>query len=103
VVSRLGGDEFAIVSRGLSATALEGLAERALAAVRAAGAGLEDMPAYELRCSVGSALYPADAGGVDELVATADLCMRGAKATGKDRSLSTRDFALDTAVVTTCA
>jgi hypothetical protein len=32
---------------------------------------------------------------VDDLVATADLCMRGAKATGKDRSLSTRDFAPD--------
>jgi diguanylate cyclase (GGDEF)-like protein len=99
VVSRLGGDEFAIVSRDLSASALEGLAERALAAVRAAGAELDGMPAYELRCSVGAALYPADAGDVDELVATADLCMRGAKATGKDRSLSTRDFALDAAGV----
>src|SRR3954469_16975879 len=99
VVSRLGGDEFAIVSRGLSAGDLEGLAARALAAVRAAGAQLEGMPGYELRCSVGSALYPDDAGDVDELVATADLCMRGAKATGKDRSLSTRDFALDSAAV----
>jgi diguanylate cyclase (GGDEF)-like protein len=99
VVSRLGGDEFAIVSRGLSATALEGLAARVLAAVRAAGAELEDMPGYDLSCSVGSALYPDDARSVDELVATADLCMRGAKATGKDRSLSTRDFALDPAAV----
>jgi diguanylate cyclase (GGDEF)-like protein len=99
VVSRLGGDEFAIVSRGLSAGDLEGLAVRALAAVRAAGAQLEEMPGYELRCSVGSALYPDDARDVDELVATADLCMRGAKATGKDRSFSTRDFALDSAAV----
>jgi diguanylate cyclase (GGDEF)-like protein len=98
VVARLGGDEFAIVSGGVSADAIEGLAARALAAVRAAGAELDDMPGYELRCSVGSALYPADAHSVDELVATADLCMRGAKMTGKDRSLSTRDFSLDTAV-----
>jgi GGDEF domain-containing protein len=66
-----------------------------LSAVRAAGAGLTDMPGYELRCSVGCALYPSDAREVDELVATADLCMRGAKATGKDRSLSTRHFAID--------
>jgi diguanylate cyclase (GGDEF)-like protein len=99
VVSRLGGDEFAIVSRGVDADAIDGLAARVLAAVRAAGAGLEAMPGYELRCSVGSALYPSDAHSVDELVATADLCMRGAKATGKDRSLSTRDFALDPAAV----
>lgn len=99
MVSRLGGDEFAIVSRGVTAASLEGLAARALAAVRAAGTQLEDMPAYELRCSVGLALYPVDARDVDELVATADLCMRGAKATGKDRSLSTRDFALDPAAV----
>src|SRR3954464_9721578 len=99
VVSRLGGDEFAIVSRGVSVADLCGLAERALTAVRAAGVDLDDMPGYELRCSVGSALFPVDAHSVDELVATADLCMRGAKATGKDRSLSTRDFALDPAAV----
>jgi GGDEF domain-containing protein len=83
----------------VSADSLSGLAERALAAVREAGIELDDMPGYELRCSVGSALYPVDAHSVDELVATADLCMRGAKATGKDRSLSTRDFALDPAAV----
>jgi diguanylate cyclase (GGDEF)-like protein len=99
VVSRLGGDEFAIVARGVSAASLEALADRALEAVREAGASLENMPGYELRCSVGIALYPDDAHSVDELVATADVCMRGAKATGKDRSLSTRDFALDTPTV----
>jgi diguanylate cyclase (GGDEF)-like protein len=98
MVSRLGGDEFAIVTRGIDAGGLEALAERTLAAVRAAGTTL-DLPGYELRCSVGAALYPADARSVDDLVATADLCMRGAKATGKDRSLSTRDFALDPAAV----
>jgi diguanylate cyclase (GGDEF)-like protein len=98
VVARLGGDEFAIVSRGVTALALEALASRVLAAVRSAGAALEHMPGYALRCSVGAALYPADAGDADELVAAADVCMRGAKATGKDRSISTRDFALDPAV-----
>jgi diguanylate cyclase (GGDEF)-like protein len=99
LVARLGGDEFAIVAHGLDADGLEALAGRVLDSMRAAGAALEDMPGYELRCSVGSALYPDDARDVDELVATADLCMRGAKATGKDRSLSTRDFALDPVVV----
>jgi diguanylate cyclase (GGDEF)-like protein len=97
VVARLGGDEFAIVSRGhgVTATALSGLADRALCAVRSAGSALAHMPGYELRCSVGVALYPEDAHSVDDLVATADVCMRGAKATGKDRALSTRDFALE--------
>jgi diguanylate cyclase (GGDEF)-like protein len=99
VVARLGGDEFAIVSRGINSAALDALAARVLAAVRSAGSLLEDMPGYELRCSVGSALYPADATNADELVAAADLCMRGAKATGKDRSISTRDFAPDPAAV----
>jgi diguanylate cyclase (GGDEF)-like protein len=99
MVSRLGGDEFAIVTRGVNAETLEGLADRALKAVRAAGTELAELPGYHLRCSVGAALYPDDARDVDELVATADLCMRGAKATGKDRSLSTRHFALDPAAV----
>ncbi len=99
VVARLGGDEFAIVSRGVTADGLTGLAARVLDAVRVAGETLEAMPAYELRCSVGSALFPVDAHSVDELVATADICMRGAKATGKNRALSTRDFALDEAGV----
>jgi diguanylate cyclase (GGDEF)-like protein len=97
VVSRLGGDEFAIVSRGITTEALEALSQRVLASIRAAGAALENMPGYELRCSVGSALYPSDATNADELVAAADLCMRGAKATGKDRYISPRDFALDPA------
>jgi diguanylate cyclase (GGDEF)-like protein len=99
LVARLGGDEFAIVARDLDAEDLERLAQRVLAAVREAGARLDELPGYALRCSVGSALYPSDAQDVDELVATADLCMRGAKATGKDRSLSTRDFALDAPAV----
>jgi hypothetical protein len=99
VVSRLGGDESAIVSRGVDADAIDGLAKRVVASVRAASAGLGAIPGFELRCSAGAALYPADAHSVDELVATADLCMRGAKATGKDRPLSTRDFALDSAAV----
>jgi diguanylate cyclase (GGDEF)-like protein len=99
IVARLGGDEFAIVSRGITSGALEVLGARVVAGVRAAGALLEDMPGYELRCSVGCALYPADASNADELVAAADLCMRGAKATGKDRSLTTSDFAPDPAAV----
>jgi hypothetical protein len=37
-------------------------------------------------------MYPGDADTIDELIATADVCLRGAKATGKDRALSAMDW-----------
>ena len=42
---------------------------------------------------MGAALHPVDARGANDLVATADVCMRGAKVSGKDRSLTVREAA----------
>ena len=43
--------------------------------------------------SSGGAVCPDDAQTVDDLIAAADFCLRGAKLTGKDRALSSRDWA----------
>ena len=86
-VARLGGDEFAMVVSGLGDRALDRLAQRVISAVREAGNTL-DLPGFRLSASVGWARCPEDAETVDQLVAVADLSLRGAKATGKDRSLS---------------
>jgi diguanylate cyclase (GGDEF)-like protein len=86
-VARLGGDEFAMVISGLGDRGLDRMAGRVLAAVREAGETL-DLPGFQLSASVGWARYPSDAETVDELVAVADLSLRGAKARGKDTSLS---------------
>ncbi|MBA2504405.1 MAG: hypothetical protein H0V29_00505, partial [Thermoleophilaceae bacterium] len=42
---------------------------------------------------------PADADSVEDLIAVADLCLRGAKGTGKDRVRSPRDWAPEVPVV----
>jgi predicted signal transduction protein with EAL and GGDEF domain len=47
----------------------------------------------DLTVSVGWALYPEDAQTIDELVAAADFCVRGAKLTGKDRAIAAVDWA----------
>ena len=91
LVARLGGDEFAIVAQGVDKAGMAALGERVLAAVRAADDKLE-LPEFHLRASVGWALYPADADTVDDLIAAADLSMRGAKVSGKDRSVSPLDW-----------
>ena len=44
---------------------------------------------------MGWVIYPDDAGSVDELIAAADFCLRGAKMTGKDRALSALDWTPD--------
>ena len=90
-VARLGGDEFALLTLRADPDAMEALAARLLDAVRAMPRGeTEDV---ELTVSVGWALYPDDARTIDELVAAADFCVRGAKLTGKDRALSAVDWA----------
>ena len=87
LVARLGGDEFAIVAHGTTADGMAVLSARVLLAIREADVRLE-LPEFHLRASAGWAIYPADAAGVDELIATADLSMRSAKVGGKDRSAS---------------
>jgi diguanylate cyclase (GGDEF)-like protein len=89
-VARLGGDEFAVLTQRVDTTAMERLSGRLLDAVRRMPRGeTEDV---ELTVSVGWALYPNDAETIDELVAAADFCVRGAKLTGKDRALAAVDW-----------
>jgi diguanylate cyclase (GGDEF)-like protein len=87
LVARLGGDEFAIVAYATTRDGMAILSQRVLWAIRDADEKLE-LPEFHLRASAGWALYPDDADTVDELIATADLAMRGAKVSGKDRSVS---------------
>jgi diguanylate cyclase (GGDEF)-like protein len=91
VVARLGGDEFAVLASDADPEAMDMLSRRVLDAVRGMAERL-DLDQVRLTASVGSALHPADADTVDELIAAADICMRGAKLTGKDRALSAVDW-----------
>jgi diguanylate cyclase (GGDEF)-like protein len=90
-VARLGGDEFAVLTVDADTDAMRSLSIRLLEAVR----DMDHSAArdVELTLSVGWALYPQDAQTIDELVGVADLCVRAAKATGKDRVLSSVDWA----------
>ena len=90
VVARLGGDEFAVLAPEATAPAMRELAERVLEELR-------DLRFEEVRvtASVGWVIHPDDAQSVDELIAAADFCLRGAKLTGKNRALSALDWAPD--------
>jgi diguanylate cyclase (GGDEF)-like protein len=92
VVARLGGDEFAVLAPAATPTAMRVLAERTLCSLR--DLRYEDVA---LTASLGWVIYPDDAETVDELIASADFCLRGAKMTGKDRALSALDWAPDVA------
>jgi len=83
-VSRLGGDEFVVVLSGVENSdevshVLEG---RLLPLIRKP----HEVDGNELHasCSVGVAMYPADARGIDELMRLADVAMYHAKSTGRD-------------------
>jgi diguanylate cyclase (GGDEF)-like protein len=89
-VARLGGDEFAVLTADGDPGAMEGLCRRLLEAVRVMDRS--PAPDVELTVSVGWALYPDDAHTIDELVAAADFCVRGAKLSGKDRALAAIDL-----------
>jgi diguanylate cyclase (GGDEF)-like protein len=88
VVARLGGDEFAVMAPDASPEGMRALADSVLAALR-------DLNHDGLRvtASVGWVIHPYDAESVDDLIAAADFCLRGAKLTGKDRALSAEDWA----------
>jgi diguanylate cyclase (GGDEF)-like protein len=92
VVARLGGDEFAVLAPAATAEAMRLLAERTLCSLRELR-----YADVSLTASVGWVIYPDDAQSVDELIAAADFCLRGAKLTGKDRALSALDWAPDVA------
>ena len=88
VVARLGGDEFAVLAPDTNADAMRALADSLLA-------GLRDLnyDGMSVTASVGWVIHPDDADTVDDLIAAADFCLRGAKLTGKDRALSSWDWA----------
>jgi diguanylate cyclase (GGDEF)-like protein len=90
VVARLGGDEFAVLAPQATPEAMRALADRVLASLR-------DLHHDDVRvtASVGWVIYPDDAPSVDDLIAAADFCLRGAKMTGKDRALSSLDWGPD--------
>jgi diguanylate cyclase (GGDEF)-like protein len=93
MVARLGGDEFALAVHGLDAEGMRGLAERALDAVREAGMRLgAELPGVRVTASIGWALYPDTASSLEDLIAAADLSLRGVKRSGKDSVLSPADW-----------
>ena len=96
MVARLGGDEFAVLAVCASEAGMRTLSEHVLAATRAMAAGL-GLTHVNITASVGWVMYPQDVDTVEELIATADVCLRGAKATGKDRALSAADWLPETA------
>lgn len=99
MVARIGGDEFAVLAHGLDVEGMRGLAGRALGAVRAAGARLDaELPGVRVTASIGWALYPETASTADELIAAADVSLRGVKRSGKDSALSPADLLPDPAV-----
>jgi len=99
MVARLGGDEFAVVAHGLDVEGMRLLAQRVLEAVRDAGTRLNaDLPGLRVTASIGWALYPDTAGTVEELIAAADVSLRGAKGSGKDGVLSPSDWMPDPAM-----
>ncbi|MEP7155283.1 MAG: EAL domain-containing protein, partial [Betaproteobacteria bacterium] len=83
-VSRLGGDEFVVVLSGVenSEEVTRVLDSRLLPLIRKP----HDVEGNELHasCSVGVAMYPADAQGIDELMRLADVAMYHAKSTGRN-------------------
>jgi diguanylate cyclase (GGDEF)-like protein len=95
MVARLGGDEFAVLTPRVDKAGLDALCERVLSAVRAMPRGeAENVP---VTVSLGWALYPDDAQTIDDLVATADLCVRSVKVTGKNRVQAADELVPDSA------
>jgi diguanylate cyclase (GGDEF)-like protein len=94
MVARIGGDEFAIVVHGVDVHGMRLLADRVLEAVRHAGARLAgELHGIRLTASVGWAIHPHSADTLEELVAAADLSLRGAKGAGKDGVMAATEMA----------
>jgi diguanylate cyclase (GGDEF)-like protein len=93
MVARIGGDEFALVVSGLGVDEMGQLAARVLDAVRSAGARLGSrLPGVRLTASVGWAVHPEMAATEEELMAAADVSLRGVKRSGKDGARSGVDL-----------
>jgi diguanylate cyclase (GGDEF)-like protein len=90
LVARLGGDEFAMLVSGSQINEVGEVGREVLACMRAMNDRL-DLTGVRLTASVGWVVYPHDATSIEELVKVADICLRGAKAAGKDRAVSPKD------------
>jgi diguanylate cyclase (GGDEF)-like protein len=82
VPARLGGDEFAVLFADAKRIAVEALAQRLLARVRALG---ERYPGLDLGASVGMAWFAEPPESAELLLQRADAAMYRAKAEGKHR------------------
>lgn len=91
VAARLGGDEFAVLFIDAKRIAIEQLAHRLLARVRALG---ERYPGLDLGASLGMAWFDAPPESAEQILKTADGAMYEAKSAGKHRfALWTADSA----------
>ena len=90
MVARLGGDEFAVLARGRRRRHAR---SRRACSRRCEGCSGADLPGSSSRPASGWALHPDDAGTIDDLIAAADFCLRGAKLTGKDRRSAAVEWA----------
>jgi diguanylate cyclase (GGDEF)-like protein len=83
-VVRTGGDEFALVAENIEQiSSLEHLAQRLVDGL-AEPIVIDDQSKVVISCSIGIAIYPDHATGLDALFAVADEAMYVAKAGGKN-------------------
>ena len=82
-VARMGSDEFAVIAPCNDAEPIAALAARMVQSISALRFD-PDEHRIRIGCSIGVALYPADASSADQLVACADRAMHQAKLGGKN-------------------
>ena len=80
-VARLGGDEFALLIHQADARGAEHAARRVQAAMSSPFSF--DTLSFTVTCSTGIALFPADGGTADELMASAERAMHWVKESGR--------------------
>jgi len=93
VVARLGGDEFVLLLPGEAGslrTHAAAVAERVIAAI-GAPIRLPGEITVSVGCSIGFALWPDDAGTVEELIGRADVALYAAKRGGRNRAVAAGD------------
>ena len=81
LLARLGGDQFAVLVRPADAAAAAAAARRILNVV--AQPNSVDGAPFTLTCSIGMALAPSQASGIDDLVRYAEAAMRVVKSAGR--------------------